>query len=328
MRVSGWAADEGACGFYRIERPFAALGALGVECSVEHGSVHGQSILDAGTTLVVAQRVAHPDVVILLDALKRSGVPYVYEIDDLLLNLDPENPVRAAYDHPLVRDTIEAGITNAAAITVSTPELGEALEHLNPEIWVLPNCLPDYWLDFERPERDGPVAISWAGSSTHRGDMHKDVQYGLRKALQQTDAVFVCQGHDYRRELRVEGEFVAWSPSIPDFHRTLLNYDIGLCPLRPTAFNRCKSELKAMEYQAAGVVPVAQDTPAYRRVITDGVDGFLCRTQDQWLRRIRDLVLDHDMRAEMSAAAMAHTPARTYSANAFRWRRVYERFSA
>lgn len=333
MKVSGWAADESACGFYRIAQPFAALAAAGEDVSVETTAVRGADLLEDGTTLIVAQRTADPEQTILLDALKQGGIPYLYETDDALLNLDPANPVAKAYASPVVRFVIETAMLNAEAITVSTPELAEMVSPYG-EAHVLPNALPDYFLslDFDSIEgrkSDGIVVVSWAGSSTHHGDFHKEVQYGLRKSLAWNDHLrFVCQGHDYRRALRVEGIHVPWSEDIPSFHRSLTGYDIGLCPLAVTPFNKAKSGLKAMEYQAAGVVPVAQDMPGYRSIITDGVDGFLVRTAKEWLDAIQTLATDHELRARMREAGLARTAERTYSARVGEWQAVYRKFSA
>ncbi|MCP4218249.1 MAG: hypothetical protein GY765_26675, partial [bacterium] len=42
-----------------------------------------------------------------------------------------------------------------------------------------------------------------------------------------------------------------------------LNFDIGLCPLRDTLFNRCKSAIKFAQYAAVGAVTVASDVYPY-----------------------------------------------------------------
>lgn len=333
MKVSGWAADEGACGFYRVAQPFAALAAAGEDVTVVTDAVRGSDLLEDGTSLIVAQRTADAEQTVLLDALKQEGIPYLYETDDALLNLDPANPVAKEYANPVTRFVIETAMLNSEAITVSTPELAEMVAPYG-EPHVLPNGLPDYFLSLdlhsaEGRKSDGIVVIAWAGSSTHHGDFHKEVQYGLRKTLAWHDHTrFVCQGHDYRRQLRVEGIHVPWSKDIPSFHRTLPDYDIGLCPLAVTPFNKAKSGLKAMEYQAAGVVPVAQDMPGYRSIITDGVDGFLVRTGKEWLDAIQALATDHDLRARMREAGLARTAERTYSARVGEWQAVYEKFSA
>jgi glycosyltransferase involved in cell wall biosynthesis len=326
VKVVGWAADDSACGFYRIHQPFAALAGRGHDAKSTR-VVRGQRLLEDGTQLLVAQRVVGPEPTFLLDVLKRSGLPYLYEIDDLLNRVDVENPVSDFFRTPDVREAFDAAILNAAGITVSTPELADLLGEDYPRqtFTVLPNCLPDYFgsVDFDPTEiqESGP-AVVWAGSATHHGDIHKDVRYGLRKGL--GGATFFCVGYDYRKAFGVEGVHVPWSEDIPSFHRTLPRYDIGLAPLSPTPFNRAKSELKVIEYQGAGVVPIAQDCPAYRRAIRDGVDGFLVKSGPEWKDRLQLLIHDRGLLSEMKRNARERVGGRLYSENADLWAAAYE----
>lgn len=328
VKVQGWVEqDEGACSFYRMEQPFGALSNAGWRAPADKW-IRGDDMLAAGVELVVAQRVCDPNAIIILGALKQRGVPYLYETDDLLTQLDPENPVSRFYAQEHIQLFIDTAIRNSAGITVSTPELAEEMAEYERPISVLPNCLPDYFGDllFALGQADlgeRPTRILWAGSATHDGDFHERVRYGLRKALR-GDAQFFSMGADYRHKLGGLGDHVPWSDSIPSFHRSLPRYDIGLAPLKRSRFNECKSELKVMEYQGAGVVPVAEDIAPYRRAIEHGVTGFLCRTEHDWKRAIETLVNEPDTLREMSVNCLALTGPRLLSSNIEKWAETYE----
>lgn len=320
MRVLAWPADMSACGHYRVVWPFEAMAAAGIDARWSAG-LSGEEML--AVDLTIAQRTCLPEPVLLLELVRQHGGRFVFEADDDLFRLDPANPVAAHFRQPIIRAGLEYAIDMSVAVTVSTEPLAEAMRERHDRVYVLPNCMPDYMTELSRPEPDGSVRVVWAGSATHHGDFHKDVRYGVRKALPDGAGLSVV-GFDYRKKLGVPAaEYVPWSESIPEFHRTLVRYDVGLCPLARTTFNRSKSGIKAMEYQAAGVVPIAEDCEAYRGVIEDGVDGFLVRTQLEWKDRIKLLTHDHELRAKMSDAAMRLTAERTYSANAWRWVEAY-----
>lgn len=325
IKVQGWVEqDKGACSFYRMEQPFHALFAGGVNASASR-YVRGDDLLDAGVTLVVAQRVVDPNAIIILDALKQRGVPYLYETDDLLTAVDPENPVSHFYAKKAVKVLIDTAIRNSAGITVSTPELAAEMGGYGLPVWELPNSLPDYFggpLFRSGQGHEGEVRVVWAGSLTHHGDFHEKVRYGLRKAVR-NGAAFYCVGADYRSKLGGLGKHVPWSRNIPAFHRTLPRYDIGLAPLKRSRFNECKSELKVIEYQAAGVVPVAEDIAPYRRAIRHGVDGFLCRTEHEWKEAIETLVSDSDLRHRMRLECLSLTSDRLIGARVGMWESAY-----
>lgn len=321
MKVFGWLADQSACGHYRIMWPFEAMRGIGVDAEVRE-SLSGQEMIDADVT--IAQRTVLPGPVALLDLAVEHGAKVVFEIDDDLFHLDPANPLFSHFQQPLIRAGLQLALSRSAAVFVSTEPLADVMREYNDAVYVIPNCMPDYMVDLSREaakvERAGGARILWAGSATHHGDFIKDAKYGLKRVLQRTDARFTCMGYDYRRQLGVDGEYVGWADDIPSFHRSLVGYDIGLCPLAKNTFNRSKSGIKAMEYQACGIVPVATDCEAYRDVIEHGVDGFLCRTPEDWKDALCTLASDHDLRLKMMMNGLQRTAERTYRENAWRWK--------
>jgi hypothetical protein len=324
VKILGWTADDSACGHYRMIWPFEALAAAGVDAAARQG-LTGNEMLEADLTIV--QRTCLEEPVRLLELVKGLGGRFVFEADDDLFNVDPANPVAHHFASPAIRAGLHYAIDMSVAVTVSTEPLAEAMREHHDHVLVLPNFMPDHMAELSRPEPDGTVRVVWAGSATHHGDFHKDVRYGVTRALPGGAGLSIV-GFDYRKKLgSPAAEYVPWSESIPAFHRSLVRYDVGLCPLARTRFNRSKSGIKAMEYQAAGVVPIAQDCESYRDVVEDGVDGFLVRTQWEWKDRIELLTHDHELREQMSLAGMARTAERTYGANAWRWAEAYAELS-
>jgi len=54
---------------------------------------------------------------------------------------------------------------------------------------------------------------------------------------------------------------------MPEYYRLLTTLDIGIAPLGRTPFNRSKSWIKALDYMAAGVVPVVEDWGQYPELL-------------------------------------------------------------
>lgn len=325
MRVLGWMADQSACGSYRMRWPYEAAAQLGVDVLLSQ-TLSGEQMLEADLT--VCQRVVTRDAVEVMEAVAEEGGVLAYEADDLLWGLPQCNPAFPIYGHVQTQRLMDRAVAACRGVIVSTEPLADAFLKRYPDkdVWVLPNRIPDYMVDVPaaREPRGSAVTIGWAGSPTHKDDMTKDAAYGLRRAMQSnTEARFVSMGADYRKALRVEGFHVPWDESIEDYHRSLAELDVGICPLELNAFNRCKSGIKALEYMAAGVVPVASRCSAYADIIEHGVTGFLCGTAVDWQKALRQLVCDHETREEMSAACIALTPSRTYSAHAEAWAETF-----
>jgi hypothetical protein len=82
-----------------------------------------------------------------------------------------------------------------------------------------------------------------------------------------------------------------------------LHLDIGLAPLVDTPFNRCKTNLKWLEFSALAVPTIASDVEPYSRCIQHGVDGFLAKTSEDMVRELGRLIRDPDLRRSVGDRA-------------------------
>lgn len=83
----------------------------------------------------------------------------------------------------------------------------------------------------------------------------------------------------------------------------IANIDINLMPLETTLFQTCKSENKWMEAALVKVVTVASENDELKRIITDGVNGYLCNNAIEWEEKLSKLVMNKELRNEISQSA-------------------------
>jgi glycosyltransferase involved in cell wall biosynthesis len=323
FRVFGWAADESGCGFFRLAAPFAALRLYGHDAAV---STALWSEWARDSDIIVAQRTCLPEPSAIIRKLAADGRPVVYEIDDNLLDISPDNPaIHALYSRPDIRDALRQNIAIATLVTVSTEPLAELMRGLNPNVTVLPNCVPTWLTEHARPRSTEKVVIGWEGSATHRMDL-AELTGPLAQVLRRTPGVeFHAMGTNYGNWLHLPRDrcrFTPWLSSVFDFWRAV-DFDIGLAPLRPHPFNRTKSAIRCLAYAALGIPVVASNYGPYADFVIDGVTGYLVDRQHEWGRRLRDLVNDPQMRAEMGEKARAQARQWTIEGNVWRWEKTY-----
>jgi glycosyltransferase involved in cell wall biosynthesis len=81
-------------------------------------------------------------------------------------------------------------------------------------------------------------------------------------------------------------------------------FDIGVAPLLDTLFNRGRGPIKFFDYARCGAVGVYSSGPAFESFVTDGVDGFVLKNDQQlWVDTLIKLVHSPDLRATMYEAA-------------------------
>ncbi len=220
--------------------------------------------------------------------MKKEGKRVVYDTDDALDLIDETNPFYYAVKKDA--SSVNQALQFADQVTVSTPAMKEYMQtKTDKPITVIPNCFtPSDW-NYTRPTREG-IRIGFAGSSTHVSDLIEIIPV-IKKLQSKYDIHFIIMGfgqntyEEWYKSFRYSAPAQAivalekldkelsqinfeWVPFLDywNYPATLINMalDIGLCPLKETPFNRCRSACKAMEYTLAGALAIASDVEAYR----------------------------------------------------------------
>lgn len=335
MKILATLADTSACGYYRIGLPLTEL-------NIHRGHrTHITMQLPIDPTdqmydvdVFVVQRIVDEDIAGFINGEFRERHPeavVIYEIDDLVTHLHPTNEMAWAYYAEGNRlDIFKELVASVDAVTTTTPILAEELRELNQNVFAIDNCLPNWTKSMIKPEHDGPVRIVYTGGPSHVDDV-AHLKYGIGRTITQLgDKVTMhTYGHPWQEELglgkAVNVQFRPWTFDFPQYQTSLAAYDIGIAPLKDTRFNRSKSAIKVYEYWAAGIVPIVSDVGPYVAAIEDGVDGFLCRTDNDWRRAIMDLVENPDLLMQMRDAGYKRVPDLMVGEHGGEWERVYSK---
>ena len=92
-------------------------------------------------------------------------------------------------------------------------------------------------------------------------------------------------------------KFIRWSKKteIED----LLKIDIGVMPLPDDQWAKGKCGFKALQYMALEFPAVASPVGVNSQIIHHGINGFLCRTSQEWEIALRRLIEDPTLRSTM-----------------------------
>jgi len=320
MKIFGFHDDSG-CGWYRIRLPLGELAKRGHDVT----TVLGAEVKAAPSMpypLIVGQRM---DKHAALPSWRRwrATSRLVYEIDDDVFNIDKVNwQAYGTYSRADVQDAVSHAAAVANLVTVTVEPLAEVMREHNPNVAVLPNCVPDELLEHERPRRD-KVVVGWAGGASHAMDMNM-VAAPLRRFVERNKHTELhLIGTDYAPTIRAPRRYTDWDADPWVYYRNI-DFDIGIAPVVDTPFARSKSAIKALEYAALGIPVVASDIRPYRDFVIDGVTGYLVSKDHEWGKRLYELANDQAMREEMGRKAREHAANWAISRWAPAWEKAYE----
>ncbi|MBI5181895.1 MAG: glycosyltransferase family 4 protein [Nitrospirae bacterium] len=74
---------------------------------------------------------------------------------------------------------------------------------------------------------------------------------------------------------------------------------IGIMPLKDDEWSRGKCGLKLLQYMAAGIPSVVSPVGVNKEIISDGVNGFLALTEDEWYEKLLRLCEDSELRRKI-----------------------------
>jgi glycosyltransferase involved in cell wall biosynthesis len=309
-----------ACAWYRCHVPGIELQKKGLDVCM----VLGRD-LDAceDADIVVYQRATGIQTYKDIKYLKSKGKYIVYEIDDDLWHLHPNNPGRRFWSNPLNLRLAVDCMREADLVTTTTKSLRKALLKYNSNVTILPNCLPDEHWPLNRKKDKKGVIIGWAGSLTHYEDLKiiKEVVEVVLAEFHNTELHLAgMEDYPFKENVRIKK---LESVNLENYPKLISMFDIALAPLTDDLFNRCKSDLKFLEYAASGCACIASKVAAYDGTVKQGETGFLAKNSKDWLKYLRRLIQDKELRVRMSNNARKYAETRFISKNIWRWEEAY-----
>jgi hypothetical protein len=319
----------GGSGWARVGQYVEGLRAAGHDVAVGHLWLRGNSL-----TVQDAEEVTHyPDVIMMQRLMHRgldksirigraNGQIVVNDLDDWYWGLDPRNAAFKA-SHPKFNlkenTTFYKQILCASDyITVSTPYLADRVKSFAGGHVVLQKNYVDVSRFTKRSHQDTGIAeVGWAGSTDHRSGDLEILRGIIAPLVRNKEVTLVHGGHlptspSFASMVGVDEEDVRCiARADHDGYPTLLDFDIGLVPLRDTPFNHAKSDIKGLEYAASGIPFIASGLSSYAKLAKDwgGMGVFIAKRPSDWSRLIK-LLSNYEFRRDSAEAVYARAISR------------------
>lgn len=329
----------GGCGYYRCILPMLVCGQRAHAGRMTWDPIRGFGIRDTDSTgvfgfkTIVLKLMMDKRIPKQIELAKNLGQRILIDLDDFFEGLTPTNRAYSVTD-PLEnkksnRDHYRRSIALADLITVSTPFLLDYYGSQRDGVVMVRNGVNVNQFNQVRHTRSKPV-IGWVGATAYRNSDLEQLTEWLPQFLESHDLMIHHAGHSedapsFAEITGVDRHRVTTSPIVPiNNYPSGFKFDIGLVPLRDIAFNHAKSNIKGLEYAAAGIPFVASDVPEYRLLHEDGV-GHIARTAEEWVAQMEHLLVYDNRRSEAVRCYKTVTERWSIQSKAADWQKVFSR---
>jgi glycosyltransferase involved in cell wall biosynthesis len=262
--------------------------------------------------VIILQQTSSPDKIYMAyKYAKENQKLLVAELDDGF-TIQDDNPAKDKFVENEAEKWLENLCGVADVVTVTTEYLAEAVRKrlrkngVKKDVVVLPNYLDmELWNLPLRKNHTDEIRMLWAGSRTHRNDM-KFIAPVIKKICKRYPQVKFLFTGDYMLNPLFKGINSEYIDAVEfNYYPAKLNSiraDIGIAPLLNTEFNRCKSNLKSLEYGIAGMASVFSNT-VYEHTVKEGETGLLAETADEFYHKIAMLIENPELRERIAFGA-------------------------
>lgn len=324
---------------YRCYNTSQALNtySTGVSASYFYHSdlAHLHDLSEIADTLVVFRTPYDTDVHRVISQFRRATKRVLFDIDDLVFDVDFAPLVTSNLNYKLFGKDIDqwfAFIANIGAsmklcdgVVTTNRYIEERVRTFsNLPVWVVPNFLNEEQLVASKAARAGKTLQPggtgirlgyFSGSHSHAKDFavaSEEIESFLRGSAGSTLTIL---GHlELPEKLRQFGNRVSRQPfmNFQELQHAVAAVDVNLVPLQMSPFTFSKSELKYFEAAVVDTLTLASPTPLFSQVIAHGESGFLAAA-GQWATQLHGIEAQGPTKRQSIARAAREHALRVYS---------------
>ncbi|MGA2654645.1 MAG: glycosyltransferase [Gammaproteobacteria bacterium] len=287
-------------------------------------------IADLADVLVICRSRYDNRINHLITAFKKRRKKILFDVDDLIFNVDWLQLILTTIDQPLNEDVFNFWFAYCARVGATLKQCNGAIttnsflaeqiqDFANLPTAIVPNFLNQEQLDISTqifaakknlsPAQDGFIHIGYfSGTSSHNKDFALVVPAFEMLLEEIPNLCVVIAGYIQADSLVARfGDRVKYLP-FTDFinlQRLIGSVEFNIAPLQYNVFTNCKSELKYFEAAIVGTPTIASPTFTFSQAIRHQDNGYIAQAH-QWYSTIKQAVNDIDDYQKMADRSHAH----------------------
>lgn len=234
--------------------------------------------------------------------LKIYKIKIIFDFDDAiwLPNISQQNRMWMWLKFPKKTNFI---LRNSFVVTAGNNYLAAYAKHFNPNVYVIPTTIDtSYHTNNKIHHKKDKIIIGWTGSETtiKYFEQKKEMIFGLINKYPNSIEFRVIANKP--SELKHEQiTFVEWKKEteVDD----VAEFDIGIMPLPNDEWAKGKCGFKGLQYMSLGIPAVVSPVGVNSEIVSDGVNGFLANSEEEWVEKLSLLIDNPELRKKIGIQA-------------------------
>ena len=231
---------------------------------------------------------------------KVLGKKIVYDFDDAIWLTDRKN--ESWFDRMLRQRSKVASICRwSHVVSCGNEFLCSYARNYNRNVRYNPTTIDLAYHRLISPTKtNDEIVIGWTGSHSTLKYLESIVPVIQRLEKTYSNLVFLVIA-DKAPILNISSlRFIPWKEESEIQDLSMI--DVGIMPLPDDDWSRGKCGFKLLQYMSLRKPSIASPVGVNTTIITNGVDGLICNTVNEWVEGIRKLIKDPNLRMELGEA--------------------------
>ncbi len=226
-------------------------------------------------------------------------VPVFYDMDDAIFH---------QYDthrHPVMRRLLarklDPLLRRVNLAFCGNDYLADYVRARGTKVEILPTTL-DVTQYVPSPHTNSRLRLGWIGSPS-TWNFFRHLHGFLAAYVREKNIEFLVVGAGHAASAELPFTFREWEE--PREVADIQSMDIGIMPLPDAAWAKGKCGYKLIQYMACGLPVIASPVGVNSRIVSEGENGFLASSEEEWRRALDTLIADAALRQRMGEAGRA-----------------------
>jgi len=235
---------------------------------------------------------------IVMELLVNRKIKFTYDFDDAIYV--PFSNQKNSRKRKSKIEALAFLLKNAETVIAGNRVLQEYALQFRRDCRVIPTVIDLQKYCVQKENHSFKFIIGWTGTSQNLVFLDQIARplRVLRQEFPQLKLLVICD-KPYELDDMVINKLWSKETEIDD----MLLMDIGVMPLSNDEWTRGKCSFKAIQYMALGIPAVISPVGMNTEVITDGINGYLADTEDEWITKLRNIIVDQSIRQTFAIKA-------------------------